>query len=152
MEVLVSVFLISVGLLGALTLINYTLISASVSSSKLVAANLAQEGIELVRNFRDSSYGESGWDDWYAAVIDGDYLVQYDDLALRPFSDTQLLYNSLTGLYGYDAGSATPNEFKRKIILQKISAVELKVIAQVDWIEKGGARTLTVEDRLWNWR
>lgn len=152
MEVLVSVFLISVGLLGVLTLINYTLVSASVSSSRLVAANLAQEAIEIVRNFRDSNYGENAWDDWYAGIVAGDYLVQYDDVALRPFFDTQLLYNPSTGLFGYDAGSGTPNEFKRKITLEKVSEVELKVTAQVTWVEKGGMRTLTVEDHLWNWR
>jgi hypothetical protein len=152
MEVIVAIFFLSVGLLGALTLINYTLISISVNSSRLVAANLAQEGIEIIRNFRDSNFGASGWDDWYSSIVNGDYRVQYNDVALRPFSDTQLLYDSATGLYGYDAGSGTPNVFKRKITLEKISNVEVKVVVQMTWTEKGRERFLTVEDRLWNWR
>ncbi len=149
MEVIVSVFLISVGLIGALTLINYTVDSASISSSRLVAANLAQEGIEIVRNLRDSNLE---WSSWYASVVNGDYQVQYNSLALAPFADTELLLDTNSGLYAYDAGASTPYHFKRKITLQIISAVEVKVVSEVTWTEKGGLRTVTVEDRFWNWK
>lgn len=140
--------------------------SASVSSSKLIAANLAQEGIEIVKNIRDLNYladdngdGEPdySWNVCYTS-LSGEitFLVQYDDTSPRLFSEEPLKYDLTTGLYGYDAGAVTPFAYKRKIIMTKnpsgLDDNEIKVQAVVSWVEHGRAESLTVEDRLWNWR
>ncbi|MBU3901267.1 hypothetical protein KKF25_01340, partial [Patescibacteria group bacterium] len=125
----------------------------SVSSSKLIAANLAQEGIEVVKSIRDLNFGVNGWDDWYASISGvNNYLAQYSDTAFRAWQDISLKYDSATGLYGYDAGVNTPFAYKRKIILTKVDDNEIKVEAIVSWTEHNRSQTLTVEDRLWNWR
>ncbi len=156
LEVIIAIYIITVALVGIMTLLSQTTSSAAASYSKLIAVHLAQEGIEVVRNIRDLNYGTNGWNDWYAnSSILGDHIVQYDggkDDGLRPFQDIPLKYDSSSGLYGYDAGSNTPFIFKRKITLSKISDVQIKVAAQVSWTEHGRSQSLTVEDRLWNWR
>ena len=156
-EVMMAIYIIITALTGIMTLVSSINASVSVSSSKLVAANLAQEGIEVVKSIRDLNFGVNGWDDWYASISGANnYLVQYSDTALRAWQDTPLKYDLATGLYGYDAGSATPFAYKRKIILTKNPSGaddnEIKVEAVVSWTEHNRSQTLTVEDRLWNWR
>ncbi|PIV38802.1 MAG: hypothetical protein COS30_00115 [Candidatus Portnoybacteria bacterium CG02_land_8_20_14_3_00_45_8] len=153
MEVIVSIFIISIGLMGVMALVNYFTIAGGTSASRLIAANLAQEGIEVVRNIRDLNFGTNGWSDWYAG-IEGttSYLVQYNDASWRAFSDMPLKYDSSAGLYGYDSGVDTSFVFKRKITLTKISDAEIKLVAEITWVEQNRSHILTVEDRLWNWR
>jgi len=55
-EVVVAIFLITVGIGGSFHLVNSLMDFSSISSSRLQAAYLAQEGIELVRNIRDSNW------------------------------------------------------------------------------------------------
>ena len=156
LEVIMAVFILIVGLVGAMTLFIKTTSSAAGGSSKLIAANLAQEGIEVVRNIRDLNLGANGWDDWYSnPAILGDYLVQYDggkDDGLRPFQDIPLNYESASGRYGYDFGAPTAFAYKRKITLSKTSDSELKVVSRITWTEQRISHILIVEDRLWNWR
>lgn len=156
-EVIVSLFIVSVALIGGMTLINTVMSSSSLSSSKLVAAGLAQEGIEIIKNIRDLSLSTDNWDSCYTTYVGtNDYTIQYNDTALRAFADTPLRYDSSTGLYGYDAGVDTPFNYKRKITLVKnpsgLDDSEIKVAVQITWQERNRSQTLTVEDRLWNWR
>jgi len=151
LEVMVAVSLIIVGLLGALLLISRSFSGGAVSASLLVAANLAQEGIEVVKNIRDLSYAADGsWDNWYADFSGGTYSVQYDSVSLGGLAGNYLRYNSANGLYSYTAGENTA--FRRQIILTKISDEEVRVQAVVTWVEQNQPQSLTVEDHLWNWR
>lgn len=157
LEVMIAIYIIITALTGIMALVSSINASASVSSSKLVAANLAQEGIEVVKSIRDLNFGVNAWDDWYASISGTNtYLVQYNDTAWRGFQDIPLKYDSATGLYGYDAGIDTPFAYKRRIILTKNPSGaddnEIKVEAMVSWTEHNRSQTLTVEDRLWNWR
>jgi len=166
-EVLVAIFVLTFALLGTLSLIEAVTTAGRVSSTQLTAANLAQEGIELVRNFRDESLASSdtgSWDEWYDLFSpDGAitcYSIQYNTItatlltnnSINCASDAPVLnYDSATGLYG-SAGVATPYSYRRKIRLTKVSTDEIKVEALMTWAEKGRSHSLTVEDRLWNWR
>lgn len=165
MEVLLSIYIILTALVGIMALISSINASASNSSAKLVAASLAQEGIEIVKNIRDLNFGANSWDDWYNSFgpigVGADYEVQYDDTSLsRAWSDTPLKYEVVNGLwrYGYSAGTATPFVYKRKVTLTPMTLdsdsklVEVKVSVQVTWTEHGRPGSLIAEDRLWNWR
>ena len=54
-ETVVAVALIVGAVVGPLALVSQALFSAKSSKNKIVAAHLAQEGIEIVRHFRDSN-------------------------------------------------------------------------------------------------
>ena len=58
LEMMVSLFLITVGVMGIFLVINRTLILMTPSPSKVIAAYLTQEGIEIVRNIRDGNWIE----------------------------------------------------------------------------------------------
>ena len=164
-----AIYIIITVLVGVMGLVISINASVSMSASKLIAANLAQEGIEVVKNIRDLNFGANGWDDWYAEFSGRTcYYLQYDSSNLDrsiPSCDSDapvLQYNLATGLYGYngyngyDSGVNTPFVYKRKIILTKnpsgVNDNEIKVEAVVSWVEHNRPQTLTVEDRLWNWR
>ena len=148
-EVIISIFIISIFLAGVLILVNDSLKQAQFSKMKLIAAGLAQEGIELIVDTRRSNFN---WSDWYDWISNGDYLVQYDTVqgTIMPFSETPLKFDASTGLYQYNSGINTP--YYRKITLNKVSNREAKILSEVKWIFKGNWHYLKAENRLWNWK
>lgn len=55
-EVIISIFLITVGLVASVDLITNGLRDSIDSRDQLIAAGLSQEGVELVRNVRDNNW------------------------------------------------------------------------------------------------
>ena len=161
LEVLVAIFVITVGLIGVMTVLQMTMFLTSISSSRLTAAYLAQEGIEIVRNVRDTNWLEAravanDWDEGLTNCLNGciaDYNHSYGpdliDPNLPPFPD-QFLDIDGNGFYSYSPG--TPTKFQRKIIIQKTGPDRLDVRVQVMWSEKGKSYTFSAQENLYNWR
>ncbi|MBL7155471.1 MAG: prepilin-type N-terminal cleavage/methylation domain-containing protein [Candidatus Portnoybacteria bacterium] len=148
LEVIITIFIVAIGLVGILSLVNISLKGPALSKDRLIASGLAQEGIEIVRDIRKSNVE---WDDWYSGISDGDYRVQYNNFSLMVASSTMpLKLATSTGLYQYDSGNNS--RFYRKITLTKISADEVKVVVKVEWQIKGNSHELIAENRLWNWK
>ncbi len=62
-ELLAAVFVLSVALVGALALTTSNLQSQGMGNARLVAVNLAREGVELARAIRDSNWlASEPWD------------------------------------------------------------------------------------------
>ena len=158
LEVLVALFVIIVGLMGGMSAILKTLTLFSFSSSKLTAAYLAQEGIEIVRNVRDTNWLEArttsnAWDEGLdncsaGCIVDYSYSI-ITDPNLPAFAD-QFLNIDGNGFYSYSLG--TPTKFQRKIIIQKTGPDRLDVAVQVIWSEKGKSYTFSSQENLYNWR
>ena len=67
-EIVVAIFLLTVGTMGAFSLIQQTIAFTSIASAQLAATYLAQEGIETIRNIRDSNFlANSTWDNGLAS-------------------------------------------------------------------------------------
>ena len=56
LEVVLAIFILSLSAFGGFSLIQSTVISASLSKQKLTAYYLAQESLEVVRNIRDGNW------------------------------------------------------------------------------------------------
>lgn len=147
-ETIVAVGLILVGLVAALALITTSLFYVSNVQDRLITANLAAEGIEIVRNIRDSNWlrGVS----WNSGLTNGDYQAVYDSTALFAYSGQPFLFNSTANLYGYASGAATT--YVRKISITSISANEIRVVSTVTWQGRGVSYNSSAEDRLLNWK
>lgn len=95
LEVIVSIFVVSVGAAVATSLIVTSLQSNSFSRDNLIALNLAQEGIEAVRLVRDTNWLKYSFDkdncwnllpgksctnapDPNDTMIDGNYIAEFD--------------------------------------------------------------------------
>lgn len=165
LETVVALGILVVGIGGAVGLVSQSLANISAIKNKAIAANLAQEGIEVVRNFRDENWlkdcdwrtggscgsGQAGID----LNVDGDYRVQYNGTSLIAYAVTPLQLNS-SGYYGYNGqfsfSGGQDTVFKRKISISTISVNQIKVVATIDWAERGGTRSMVIEDRLYNWK
>lgn len=158
-EVIIATFVIIIGIIGAMNLITYSISNVAVGKSQVIAASLAQEGMEIVRNIRDSNWIEGRDPEkdiaWNDGLGDGNYRVQYNGQSLVSFSDTFLQINS-SGLYGYNGvegfSGGADTFFKRRIEITNVSGTEIKVISKVAWDERSRSYEIEAESRLYNWK
>ena len=147
-ETIVAIGLVLVGLITALALITTSLFYISNVQDRLIAANLAAEGIEIVRNIRDNNWLQGA--SWNNGLTDGDFQAAYNSPALSAYSGQPLLLDSTANLYSYASGAATV--YTRKISIANISADEIKVISTVVWQSRNVSYNSSAEDRLFNWK
>jgi prepilin-type N-terminal cleavage/methylation domain-containing protein len=150
LEVIVSMAVISVGILGALALTNYSISSAVFAKNQLISANLAQEQIEVVRNIRDSNW--LGGVSWKDKIPQGTNLnVDYNSTQLSDLPDG-LFFDGLRYLH-----STTPNTpFSRHLeIAYKIDGdgyEYIQVKSVVEWKDRGRVHKILAIDHLYDWR
>ncbi|MBI4138048.1 MAG: prepilin-type N-terminal cleavage/methylation domain-containing protein [Candidatus Wildermuthbacteria bacterium] len=157
-EVLAAGFLVVVGAGGAFALIQRIASFTSNAKLQLEASYLAQEGVEIARNIRDSNFLNihKGAEEvlWTDGLLGCDFGCEadYADTALAVSQDRFLLL-SANG-YGYDSGTASL--FKRAIIVARTETEpgkpdKLEVSAQVTWQERGRDHKVQAATELYNW-
>jgi prepilin-type N-terminal cleavage/methylation domain-containing protein len=150
-EVLIALFILTTALVAGLSTVNSGLSLTQVAKSKLIAANLTQEGIEIVRNIRDNNWLEQRTDPellWDSGLSVGDWEATYQSQNLE-FYQGRYLKVDVSGFYNYTSGLDT--KFKRKITIQEITDDQLRIISEVEWQEKGKTYSLTAVGDLYNW-
>lgn len=146
MEVMVSAFVLFVGLTAVLTLMAANIKNSIGARDIIIASELAQEGIELVRNVRDNNFVNdiNAFDIPFPTecTVDHpfnriDYIksyecITYDDDPGYSNNDFLLKYDS----NGYGYGSGIVTKFARGIKIEDYSAdgiIEKKVKSFVAW-------------------
>ena len=154
-EVMVAIFIITVGAGAAFALIRQTLFATSLLQDRLIAAYLAQEGIEIVKNIRDTNWLKKRsdftipWNNGFTNCqtptgCEGDYNAQ----SLVPYQDRNLYIDS-DGFYSYSPGVLT--KFKRKISIDEISSEKMRVLVEVKWTERGRTHSFEALEHITNW-
>lgn len=159
LEVIIAVSVLTVAVGGSYSLIYQTLRAASLANSRLIAAHLAQEGIETVRNLRDNNWLNqriSPGLSWKAGLGAGEYEVDYNDAVLSSFvgEGRHLYIDGSNGFYAYldsPGPGDTQTKFKRKITITEVGNDEINVAARVFWEERGGNYEIEVIENLYNW-
>jgi hypothetical protein len=153
MEVLAAIFVLTIGIGGAFLMVRQSLSAASINKNRLIAAYLAQEGIEMVRNIRDNNWlAQRTWD---IGLSPGNYQIDVSSTALgTAFVTGTYLRFDTNRLYNTSTGSVTP--FQRKVSLANTGtcpgpacAKEVKVM--VFWSERGRTHYITAMEYLRNW-
>ena len=111
LEVMITVAVLSIGILAMLALIASSIGSSTNSRNSIIASELAQEGIELVRNIRDNNFISNPSDPFINLDCNCDWKISYDT-ALSSGGPYQLNYDS-GGFYSHSSGTAT--KFYRKV-------------------------------------
>lgn len=152
-EVIAAIFVITVGIVGVSALVTQTISLASISKDKLIASYLAQEGIEISKNIRDTNFlkihkGIEGinWDIGLTGCATG-CEADYDDSGLVVSADRFLKIDG--GYYKYSS-SGTETPFKRKITITPDTDI-LKVLVEVSWRERGREHKVTVQENIYKW-
>lgn len=101
-EALVAISIFTMSLLGIMSILANNITNIEYAKQKMTATYLAQEGIEYVRNLRDTDAleygGPNGWSNFYIAVQSGPIpLSSPDNFYLRSVSgSTSLSANMVT--------------------------------------------------------
>ena len=150
-EILVAITILTIGIMASYAAITKVVSLTYFNSFRFVASRLAQEGMELVSNTRDTNWlnYDLDWDNGLTNCISG-CEIDYNDLNFSSYQDRYLKVNS-DGFYNYENGDNS--RFKRKITITHISPDELKVKVEVIWLELSASlQTLKVEEHLYDWR
>jgi len=149
LELLAAILVISIGILTAYSVTQRIFAQTIDSANRIQAAYLAKEGIEVVRNIRDTNWVESSanWDD---GLTSGDWEADYNTTGtINDTYDGDFLRIDGTGFYSY---SGTVTKFKRKITISSIAIDEIKVEVEVSWQKRGKDHSLTVQENLYDWK
>ncbi|MBI3335382.1 MAG: hypothetical protein HY001_02695 [Candidatus Portnoybacteria bacterium] len=159
-EIIIAVAIASAVFVAVFSLAFQNLSAAQLTRQRFIAAHLAQEGIEIVVNKRSSNWLIFPGDPlkWREGLGDGAaYIAQYNSTALASDpSNPPLVIDSDTSLYCHPsldpacAGTASP--YRRQIRISTISDHQMKVVSTVTWTYNDQTRSVSVEDRLYNWR
>lgn len=151
-EALVAMTIIVGGLLGIFTLLSRSLNLNRVVANQYAGANLAAEGIELVKNLIDRNVMQGLSFNSGSCLTVGDHSLDYNDTHASGcgYRDSVLLFDQ-NGHYSYDQGD--PATFRRTITIGQPAPNEIKVTSRVTWINRGDEQfEITLEDHFFNWR
>ena len=145
LEVVIATFILTMGITAAVNLIGSNIQLIGASKNRVIAASLAQEGIEVVRALRDTNWINGRvFDD---ALSFGDSCVDYSSDALFA-CDFKLYWDALR--YTHAGPTLTP--FERKISITDGTDSEsvdfLRIQSIVTWEEN----SITVEEHLYDWK
>lgn len=148
-EAIIAISILVVGLLGIFSLVSRSLSLNRFVSDQAAAANLAAEGIELVKNLIDANVMQRK--PWNQGVGPGDYEIDFNDSALASNQNRKLNFDPGSGEYSYDAGSQT--NFQRTITIAQPTPEEIQVNSVLKWLTRGsGEFEVNLEDHFFNWR
>lgn len=148
LEVLISTFILTVAIGTMLALITDNLRTIHVVQRSVVAANLAQEGVEVARGIRDGNWIQAAsYDDGF---IDGSYCVNYDSQTLIDCGTNFALYwDSTADRYTHSGALSTP--FEREIIITNDSDPDGDGFIRVESVVRWDSREVVAETHLYDW-
>lgn len=155
-EALVAITLVMVGLLGIFSLITRSLGMNKDVHDRFVAANLASEGIEVVKNIIDTDVAAGKF--WNSTIQPGNtYAVEYDTTAgsiggMGAYVATPLNVDPSTGLYSYTYATQQ-SPFTRAVRAKNpATGGGIEIDSVVTWTVNGKDTTVELSDTFTPWR
>jgi prepilin-type N-terminal cleavage/methylation domain-containing protein len=168
-ESLVAILIFTIGIVPFLHIGVLSNNIATNIQNNIIANNLAQEGLEVVRSIRDASWHD-GDPKFNTDLPNGEWRIQWDSTALTSVGINPPLKIDGNGIYNYSSGTDT--HFRRKLTIIEINPdIEIRVISEVSWPSKegitmikrvlsggtkvycpSGTRCLDAELHLYNWQ
>jgi type II secretory pathway pseudopilin PulG len=157
LETLFAVFLATLFFSALFGLISQSLRTISLSDSKFFAAYLVQEGLEIVRNIRDTNFlKQQPWDQGLPETITGPLNLDYLTTSL-PDSRCSLTLKFNGSFFSCEGTFVT--KFNRKVFIRNkedlngdSKADKLEVEVVVEWLERGQLQNVSAKTFLYNWR
>ncbi|MCX6723588.1 MAG: type II secretion system protein [Candidatus Staskawiczbacteria bacterium] len=178
-ELVISVFILSIAIVGIFSAFSTMTILTADNSDRLTATYLAQEGIETLRNIRDTNWLKSVSNQSFTWTTGIDQCITPNGCEIDYTTGTGIsgawvaspwasryLYTNSSGLYNYTSTSdpTKKTKFKRQIKATCLPAGDctadhvMKVTAQVYWDVKpnilnssGTPGSIIVTEYFYNW-
>jgi len=165
-ETIIVIFVISMGLVGVLSLVVQNVQVEFINKNMLIASQLAQEGLELTRNVRDNNWLlEDNWklgiDQDTNIVGDNDYSIYIDTssneikiLDADGITDSEAkLFLDSNNFYVHSAlGSGTSTMFSRLITVDENTDDYITISCIVEWQIRANTHQYSAQTKLYNWR
>lgn len=179
-ETLVAISIFTVSILGLLSVLTQGIADTSYAKKKIIADYLAQEGIEYIRNIRDtyvlydsSGSSQTGWNNFNSNLTDASACQGLNgcyigDLSVAAFTNpsqpmigialtacgadcSTMLYDTNTGKYNYTSGTNSSYIRKINIVQDPLTPNETKIISTVSWTQGSGSYSVVFSENLYNW-
>lgn len=148
LEIMVAIIVTTVGVLGMYSLLIKIIALADSNTSRFMAAQLAKEGVELIRNIRDvNMLSGNSWDVGLTTCSGVGCEMDYNDNGLSVYAGRYLKIDS-NGFYNYELGAVS--RFRRKITIFPNGDI-LEIVSEVFWPGASGP-SLKINEHLYNWR
>ncbi len=173
-ETMVAIAIIAIALIGPMYAIQQGLTASFTARDRLIAAGLAQEGVEYVRAIRDENYlyniahptAKKSWLERLdgtgtASTVD---CTQGNKCAVDAFNDTvaacigtcaplNLQTTVSTNVYNYGAVSASnvATKFTRTVQITRINLHEINVSVSVTWKTSRINNNVTISEDIQDW-
>ena len=160
---IVSVFIITVGLVGVFSSVTKYSQITQWEKENFQAYYIAQEGIEIVKNMRDSNWVNielnapegATWKDGLIRCANG-CEADYSSSVLTAWTDPgRFLYlDGGTGGNGMYKYIETPGDgdiktlYKRKITISEVDIYELDITVDIYWAD----RSIQLKENIYNWK
>lgn len=164
LEITVVIFIITIGMMGVLSLVNQNIQVEYVNKNMVIGSQLAQEGLELVRNKRDINWRKEV--DWEHSAVpnsaadiiqDGTYAIDYTGAINATPNDVSAagakLYQDVNGFYTSNSVGTTPTIFSRLITVgDENPLASTSVTCLVQWKRGTNTYNFSAQTVLYNWR
>ncbi len=140
MEMIIALGIVTLITTSVLALAVATIKTSSFSKQKFQAINLAQEGLEIVRNIRDTNWLQKElWN---------------TDLEVGTYNSISYLDGKGWKLKTEESPPLIDNVFKREITIEEVPSQdqEIKITVKVSWQEHGRSHAIELYENLTNWR
>lgn len=158
-ETLVALSIFSVSIVALISITGSGVSNTNYAKNKFIASYLSQEGIEAVRNIRDTTLLSGGvWTDFTSLMGDNGCtnlttgcMVEPQDLTVMacPAECWILKYDPSTGFYGYSSGS--DSNFTRVITIDSFGGAGVNVTSQVWWYQGSVFHSTSNSQMLMDW-
>lgn len=157
-EIIIAIFVSGIALAGIFGAFSVATILASDSVNRITATYLAQEGMEIVRNIRDTNWlrmdalgcensadceGQATWLDYIdPAICSSGCKADFSSTELFAHSPGEYLYIDANGFYGYYQSNASKTEFQRRIKINRVLDTDgkddhiINVTVEISWDQK----------------
>lgn len=156
METLVAISILLIAVVVPLSTIGGSTSYLFLARDQMTAINFAQEGIEVVRQKRDSnmlSKWKGGTANWSDGLSAGMYIVDAPTLSLAGVAGGQPIYQEdATGLFhqfSFAPGAGyTKTHFMRTVKIEDISLFEKKITSTVTWLAGSVPKNIEVKESI----
>jgi prepilin-type N-terminal cleavage/methylation domain-containing protein len=156
LETIIVLFVVAIGMTAVLSLTVSSLRISTNNRNTLVAYHLAEEGIELIQNVRDSNWlGGYAFDQSISdasTVLGTGYVVDYANftpVATANMSLAKIQNASPSLMYLHNSG-VPDSIFSRLITIYETSSA-ITISSVVEWKDRGGTYQVELDKNIYDW-
>ncbi len=153
-EIMAVLLIVSLAMIGVANLAVQSIQAQTINRGSIIAYQLAQEGIEIVRQIRDTNWMQGN--NWKDGLDSGSYCVDYLSPVLRVASslnDCPLYFTDDNWYYSpaLAASNSKRSNFKRLVSIDAATS-SASVRATITWNDRNNVFTYEVETELYDWK